>query len=520
MPPRRGQGNPPACNPPASPPPAANPPADINPPVNIPTVALIRTKEYTTVNKLLERSHLTDDNWYDWKERMNHVFTNCDITSYIDGTIPRVAPEQDGIGARNWVKNDSWAQQVIMDNVSTTQMNHIRSKRAAHAMCEGLARTHEDMAFYTVNNIENLLQTAKATDSDDLLKHLDTLKGLCDRMNEFPNPDFHLLDVRFKTIISNSLPRSWRSFVKQYMGNAKNANDPDPKRCIQSDTFIGILREEYKIQRNNEKRENGNNRFNGEGSNQTIGPQTNFANAQTNPRTLKSRLGRHTNPCAWCDICEMKGHWTSKCYKRHQNKCYNCGREGHMAKDCRRKNNSWKGKNKAKGYKEKWQRKAKQNENETAEETNIADEEISFNTEENPMEGHSTSSIDDEEHNFDSYQACNYEANDERSIYYDWVADNATSSHIASERDNFETYTEIQESTVTGVGGKKASAIGRGTVILISNCNGVDWTLKLENVLHVPGQRNNLISLGRWDKAGGTYQGGENKIILITKDGK
>src|ERR1700689_947443 len=390
MPPCCGQGNPPAA---------------INPPVNNPTIALIHTKEYTAVNRLPERSHLTDNNWYDWKEQMNHIFTNCDITGYVDGTIPRVAPEQDGIGAGNWVKNDSWAQQGIMDNVSTTQMNHIRSKRTAHTMYEGLASTHEDMAFYTVNNIENLLQTAKATNSDDLLKHLDTLKGLRDRMNEFPNPDFHLPDVHFKTIISNSLPRSWRSFVEPYMGNAKNANNPDPKRRIQSDTFIGILREEYKIQRNNEKQENGNNGFNGEGSNQTIGPQSNIANAQTNPRTLKSRISGQTNPRAWCDICEMKEHWTSKCYKCHQNKCYNCGREGHMAKDRRRKNNSWKGKNKAKGYKEreKWKGKAKQNE--TAEETNIVDEEISFNKEENPMEGHSTSSIDDEEHNFDSYQA-------------------------------------------------------------------------------------------------------------------
>src|ERR1700683_3932271 len=266
MPPHRGQGNPPAGNnPPATNPPANNPPAN-KPPAN-PTIALIRTKEYMAVNRLPERSHLTDDNWYDWKEWMNHVFTNCNITGYIDGTIPPVAPEQDGIGARNWVKNDSWAQQVIMDNVSTPQMNHIRSKRTAHAMYEGLASTHEDMVFYTVNNIENLLQTAKATDSDGLLKHLDALKGLRDRMNEFPNPNFHLPDVRFKTIISNSLPRSWRSFVELYMGNAKNANDPDPKRRIQSDTFIGILREEYKIQRNNERRENGYNGFNGENSN-------------------------------------------------------------------------------------------------------------------------------------------------------------------------------------------------------------------------------------------------------------
>src|SRR3984957_14669000 len=402
---------------------------------------------------------------------MNRVFTSCDITGYIDGTIPRVVPEQDGIGARNWVKNDTWAQQVIMDNVSTTQINHIRLKRTAHAMYQGLASTHEDMAFYTVNNIENLLQTAKVTDSDDLLKHLDNLKGLRDRMNEFPHPDFHLLDVRFKTIISNSLPRSWRSFVKPYMGNAKNADDPDSKRCIQSDIFIGILREEYKIQKNNEKRDNG---INGEGSYQITGNQANIANIQTTPRTLGSRISRQTNHHAWCDICKMKGHWTSKCYKRSHNKCYNCGHEGHMARDCKRKNGSWKGKNKAKGYREreKWKGKAKQKE--MADETNLADEEITFVIDENPKEGGLVSNIDDEEHNFDSYQACNYEANNKRLIYYGWVADNATSSHIASERDSFETYTKIQESTVTGGGGKKATAIGRGTVTLISNCSGVN----------------------------------------------
>ena len=131
--------------------------------------------------------------------------------------------------------------------------------------------------------------------------------------------------------------------------------------------------------------------------------------------------------------------WTSKCYKWNQNKCYNCGREGHMARDCKKKNGSWKGKSKVRGYKEreKWKGKGKQKE--TAEETNLVDEEVTFvMEEENPKEENVTSNIGDEEHNFDSYQACNYKANDERLIYYDWVADNATSSHITSDRDYFD----------------------------------------------------------------------------------
>jgi hypothetical protein len=44
--------------------------------------------------------------------------------------------------------------------------------------------------------------------------------------------------------------------------------------------------------------------------------------------------------------------------------------------------------------------------------------------------------------------------------------------------------------------------------------------LTLEDVLYILNNRNNLISLGQWDTAGGRYAGGGGTLTLITKDGK
>jgi len=57
-------------------------------------------------------------------------------------------------------------------------------------------------------------------------------------------------------------------------------------------------------------------------------------------------------------------------------------------------------------------------------------------------------------------------------------------------------------------------------VKLQSEYKGKQYPLKLQNVLHVPGTRNNLISLGRWDAEGCKYIGKNGQINLITSDGK
>ena len=104
-------------------------------------------------------------------------------------------------------------------------------------------------------------------------------------------------------------------------------------------------------------------------------------------------------------------------------------------------------------------------------------------------------------------------------LYYDWLTDSATTSHVSNQHEAFTTLYPLTDTIVSGVGNAKTKAEGRGTVELISLCNGRDYTLQLEDVLYIPTNRNNLIALGKWDKAGGQYIGGGGALTLITKDG-
>jgi Zinc knuckle len=121
-----------------------------------------------------------------------------------------------------------------------------------------------------------------------------------------------------------------------------------------------------------------------------------------------------------------------------RNKCRNCGKVGHYARDC------WAEK---KENKEKGKKKNANEQGRGADEANVG-EEVAFGG-------------DEEHYNFDTYNACNMEGNDKRLILYDWLADSATTSHITHQREAFTSYTPWRTCcSVTGVGGKEALIAG------------------------------------------------------------
>jgi hypothetical protein len=203
-------------------------------------------------------------------------------------------------------------------------------------------------------------------------------------------------------------------------------------------------------------------------------------------KSLESRIEDHkSNNHPYCEHCKCTGHWMSKCHKFADNKCKNCGKIGHKVADC------W-SKKKKKEKKDKDKGKGKKNEDKRGEEdtnTMVDNELIAIGETYNVMDNVN----EVEMYNFDTYHASN--AINEHLMLYDWLADSATTSHVTHQCEAFISYTPMGDATITGVGGK-ATIAGRGTIELILTCNGQKYLLTLENVLHVPETKNNLISLG------------------------
>jgi hypothetical protein len=139
----------------------------------------------------------------------------------------------------------------------------------------------------------------------------------------------------------------------------------------------------------------------------------------------------HSNGAA-CKQCGRTNHNTIDCKFLGQEKCAKCRLFGHGSAECRRDKKSG-AKSSAPPTKKRKLGQANQVEGRNPQDDEESDEgAVAFNLE--------------------SYDACNSYAMDERVIYYDWLADSASTTHITNQRDAFINYRPLQNAVVQGVG--------------------------------------------------------------------
>jgi hypothetical protein len=281
------------------------------------------------------------------------------------------------------------------------------------------------------------------------------------------------------------------------MGGRIDAVETDPKKLMSSQEFIGAIKEEYLRRKSR--------------TGTTTLDQTYYAKTGTKNRSLAERIYNPSKPAeatqstqstTGCRNCGFKGHTTDNCRWLGKEKCDKCGWFGTEGHDCQKRVQ------KRKADKEKWRAAKKAKKEQVNQVVEGEEEAIVFTAEEQAGAC-----------NFDTYNSLNAEGNDERLLFYDWLADSATTSHVTNMRDAFATFQPLVK-PISGVGNTKTQAEGRGTVKLTTRVDGKEFQLTLEDVLYIPSNPQNLISLGRWDKSGGHYHGGDGKLVMSRKDGE
>jgi hypothetical protein len=465
----------------------------------------------TTSGNLL----LDGTNWQDWRVQMNILMSICYIDKYINGIIARPDQDEDPVGAANWDHNDKYAMYILRRNISQPQLIHINHCKTSNQVWQTLEAIFETRNEGTAISYQRTLFECRARDGDNIDEHINLCKKYVDRINNTRDENFSINDANFKGILISSLPPSWDAFTQQYIGMKSAYDKQDQKKLLSSNEIMGIIKEEY-FRRNQRDK---NLTFYSEQDKRKV-----TATAK-NQRTLASRISssgsnRANDSRPACKHCGKTNHEVQNCRLLGRARCSNCKKIGHDQSNC------WQKKKKGKSDKKEKEKETDSQKNAKDESSNQSVivgemssahiEEMSCKAEEAPMESDQNTNYDGECYGFDTYQAS--DEIDERLIYYDWYADSATTSHIANSRDAFSSYQPTTDTSISGVGEAITRAEGRGTVTITSKYNGQIYALQLQDVLHVPTNKNNLFSLGRWDAAGNTYSCKGGILTLWAQD--
>ena len=170
--------------------------------------------------------------------------------------------------------------------------------------------------------------------------------------------------------------------------------------------------------------------------------------------------------------------------------CHNCGKAGHMIKDC------W-----SKGGGKEGQGPKSKNKSPATDST-----------------AYKAASADDFE---TSYTAIVEDALLITATKYDWIADTGSTAHIAPVREMFTDYVpSTGDSIVRGVGNTETKVAGRGTIrLLLDLGNGATSKHTLQNVLHIPSATTCLLSVSKFVQTDGYASFTKSGLHLLNKDG-
>ncbi len=264
-----------------------------------------------------------------------------------------------------------------------------------------------------------------------------------------------ILDMFFKIIILSSLPPSWDTFTQAYVAETRHHTTCDPFKNMNLQEFIGVIKAEAECQglRHGNVTNTAystkakNNKGKGQLLLKCITSKFKDMKANNNGKEDTNKKPKKL----YCKHCKTCRHLVNNCNKWDETPYAHCDHFNHKAKDCWHKDKLKQDKGKAKSSPCKCARNK---------ETNAVDSDsqhlavvIEMTGDAAPSRIMFNSSEQGQNFNFENYDVTNYDGIDEHTLYYNWLADSATTLHVVNQRDVFKMFNPVNNTPITSVGG-------------------------------------------------------------------
>jgi len=486
------------------------------------------------ITKIKETLEGKKNNWTTWSESMMMLFDLNDIVDFILSRVPCPEKVCNPVGAKNWQYNNAYAKLCIDNNTAPSEKVHTQGCATAHKMWENLKLMYKSTDYMVYTDQLKATLEIRATEGMNIPDHLSRLKKSWDKLTLFSDHNKLMGNMFFKCVIVQSLPRSWNMFTNPFVQGQMDEADKDPKKCVDSQKLIGMIRQEYDLIKSQKKQDTKAQK---QSKKYNLSLANHLSESSGKKKQGTSNGSLNLQDKLHCSHCRHNNYKKKDCKYLGQKKCMDCD-HFHQGDKCWIPQESgskcpWKGKEKEGKSSNKKQKQSHSAEDGT--EVNNASIHRAFVSllAVSITETHEVNTVEDE--NIEIYcretdskdlssvdlahsSVTNSSKMTENEDSFEWVADSASTVHITNQCDAFATYNPVPDIKVTGVGGVQAFAVGKGTVYLSSKCNGKTSIICLNNVLHIPCNQNNLLSVICWDKALGCSAHFKDKEVTLNLD--